>query len=133
MNIGSFGRVVLLLGLVLLAGCRTSPVKNVESAPVDQIGGRILSLEDVETAIFRASITTKPAWQSRKVAPGHIVSTIELRPRMAQVDIYFDPRKYSIRYRNSDNLKYNGAQIHNLYNVWVDNLDAAIRKQLSVY
>lgn len=49
---------------------------------------------------------------------------------MAQVDIPYNAKAYSIQYKNSANLKYDGVSIHSNYNGWVQNLDRAIQSRL---
>ena len=66
------------------------------------------------------------------VAPGNILATLNLRTHMAQVDVSFDTKAYSIQYKDSTNLNYNGTSIHSNYNGWVQNLDKSIRTQLSL-
>ena len=38
---------------------------------------------------------------------------------MAEVDITFDATKFSINYKNSENLLYDGTVIHRNYNKWI--------------
>ncbi|EGV33478.1 putative lipoprotein [Thiorhodococcus drewsii AZ1] len=63
-----------------------------------------------------------------------MIGTLYLRDHMAKVRILYDARRYSIRYQDSSNLKYNPdtKTIHSNYNSWVQNLDNAIRSQLSI-
>jgi hypothetical protein len=49
---------------------------------------------------------------------------------MAVVDVNYTPQTYSITYKDSSNLGYDGQSIHKNYNGWVQNLDKAIRAQL---
>ena len=42
------------------------------------------------------------------------------------VEIEFDERAYSIRYRDSTNLEAKDGQIHPAYNQWIESLDKAI-------
>ena len=50
---------------------------------------------------------------------------------MAQVEIPYDRVTYSILYRDSNNLDYDGVNIHSNYNGWVQRLSAEINAQLS--
>jgi hypothetical protein len=131
MPLNWFSVVTAVVVLALLSGCRTGPIRNVESARIAMVGGQAPSLEDVERAIYRGCAVVEPPWHMKKVAPGHIVATINYRSDMAEVDIYFDTRKYSIRYRASSNLYYDGKQIHNNYNAWIQDLDNAIKAELA--
>jgi hypothetical protein len=51
---------------------------------------------------------------------------------MAQVDIPYNRQMYSIVYRDSNNLDYDGVNIHSNYNSWIQNLSAAINARLSM-
>jgi len=66
------------------------------------------------------------------VRPGLIVGTLYVREHMAKVEIPYDRNTYSILYRDSNNLDYDGANIHGNYNGWVQNLSNAINARLSV-
>jgi len=123
--------------IVLVSGCRTSPVQNVEKHGYDANIANYTQ-EDVKKAIKRAG--TGLGWIISDEEPGHAVGTLYLRDHMAKVDIYYDLEGYSITYKDSSNLDYEstgegstdgtGATIHSNYNGWVKNLDNAIRTQL---
>jgi hypothetical protein len=49
------------------------------------------------------------------------------------VDIPYDTRRYSIVYKESANLGYDGTNIHRNYNRKVQELDRAIQDQLAVF
>ena len=119
--------IVLILISLFLIGCRTSPVLNINDAPVNS---STATLEDVTNGIIRAG--NGLGWQMRKQQPGHIVGTLHLRTHMAEVDITYDTRTYNINYKNSTNLNYNADKniIHSNYNGWIQNLDNAIKTQV---
>jgi hypothetical protein len=71
-------------------------------------------------------------WQMRPTNPGHIVGTLILRTHTAVVDINYDTAKYSVTYKDSKDLEYDGTNIHSNYNGWIQRLDNAIRSQLSL-
>lgn len=119
----------VLAGVViaLLGGCRSAGVHNVSEAPV--VANKAVSMEDVQKAIVRAGVGL--GWQMKPVEPGLIVGTLTLRSHMAMVNIKYDTKKYSITYKDSSNLDYDGNNIHKNYNGWVQNLDNGIRSQLT--
>ena len=119
--------VVVVLGLVL-AGCRSNPVYNVSGAPVTT-STRNYSMSDVRGAILQAGASL--GWQMKDVKPGLIVGTLVIRDHMAQVDIPYNRTSYSIIYRDSQNLNYDGVNIHSNYNGWIQRLNGAINAQLS--
>lgn len=119
---------LFVAAFVLLAGCRTSPVYNVYNAPVMVTGNKPYTAGDVEQAIIRAGASL--GWQVRKVKPGKLIGTLFIRSHMAEVDIAYSKDKYDIRYKNSNNLNYDGTKIHSNYNGWIQNLDNAIKREL---
>lgn len=69
--------------------------------------------KDVRNAILQAGISL--GWQMDDVRPGLIMATLNVRDHMAQVEIPYDRHTYSILYRDSVNLGYNGSSIHSNY------------------
>jgi len=126
-------KTVLLLGLatlLLMTACRTTPVRNVELAPVPTAPDKQqLTLLQVEKAIVLGANAL--GWSTTVQSPGVIVATIRLRDHYAAVNITYSPSSYSIKYKDSTNLKYDGKTIHSNYNGWIENLDRAIRKNLA--
>jgi hypothetical protein len=123
--------LILLAGLLalVLSGCRSNPVYNVTGMPVTTTT-RGYKLGDVRGAILQAGAAQ--GWQMKAVRPGLIVGTLYVRDHMAQVEIPYDRNTYSILYRDSNNLKYDGVNIHSNYNGWVQRLNAAINARLSL-
>lgn len=121
--------LALLVAVAVLSACRSSQVYEVYDSPIPN--GRI-SDRGFEKAAIRAGANL--GWSVQRKAPGLMVATVHIRDHMAQVDIRYNSRSYSIRYRTSSNLKYDAEKqtIHSNYNSWVQNLDNAIRAQLSV-
>ena len=117
--------------LVLVSGCRTSPVYNVDKHGFESSKGDYTE-EDVKKAIKRAG--SGLGWIISYEEPGHAIGTLYIRDHMAKVDINYDMEGYSITYKDSSNLKYDASEgeaiIHSNYNGWVQNLDNAIRTQL---
>jgi len=122
---------VLLLALVFMSGCRTSALYNVMGAPT---GVKASTTDDqMFNAIKKAGLSL--GWMVTKVKPGLATAQLNLRDHMALVDIKYTQKEYSIIYKNSINLKYDPTKktIHSNYNSWVQNLDNAIKVQLSAY
>jgi hypothetical protein len=121
----------IIVGL-LFTGCRTATLYNVVQAPVVATASSGISMEGVEKAIVRAGGGL--GWRMQKVEEGLIKGTLNLRDHTAVVDIPYTTKEYSIKYTNSNNLKYNASEntIHKNYNGWIQNLDNAIRVRLSM-
>lgn len=119
-------RVIALFCFLALAACRGAPVYSVEQAPLNAPKGATLSQISKAMKVAGAQL----GWQLRDVSPGQMVGTLAVRKHVAKVDIVHDKKTYSIRYKDSINLKYDGATIHNNYNGWVQNLQKAIQAQV---
>lgn len=120
--------VVGILALVLV-GCVTNPVYNVTDAPV-MTNTRAYTARDVRSAILQAGAAQ--GWQMKDIRPGLIVGTLNVRDHLAQVDIEYGRKTYSILYKNSYNLNYDGANIHKNYNEWVQQLNTAINARMGL-
>ena len=121
--------IIVSVLVLLAAGCRGNlPVYNVSDAPI--VASRANpSLDDVGKAIQRAGANL--GWQMRQTKPGHILGTLIVRTHTAVVDVNYSGKSYSIQYKDSTDLKYDGQNIHPQYNTWIQNLDRGIRPQLS--
>jgi hypothetical protein len=120
-----FAMIILTLALI---SCRTAPVYNVTEAPV-MASGKVKT-SDVKKAILSAGIGL--GWQMKEDKPGHIIGTYNESKYSAIVDINYSAGNYSITYRNSTELRYDGSNIHTTYNTWIQNLNRAIQSRLSV-
>jgi hypothetical protein len=121
--------IILLVGLsVVISGCRTNPVLNIDDSPISV---NTKSSNDVKKAIIRAG--TSLGWVMKSVGKGHIEGTLLLREHMAKVDIKYNQKTFSITYKDSSpSLKYDGTNIHTNYNGWIQNLDRRIQAELSL-
>jgi hypothetical protein len=121
-----------LLAVVAVAGtlaaCRTAPVYNVENA---LFTNEAPSLDAAATQIKLAGSSL--GWQVAEESPGHLVARLPIRTHLAVVDIRHDKKSYSITYKDSSNLRYDGTVIHSNYNGWIQNLQNAIAARTSSY
>ncbi len=127
--------IFLAIVLVVLVGCRTRPpVFNVENANINTVSSKEATLEDVTRAIVSASGNSNPPWNMEVVKPGHIVATLHNRTHMAQVDIHYTTKGYSITRKDSADLQYDHEKgtIHPGYNKWVQRLDSNIRMKTNM-
>ncbi len=119
-------KFALLFGLAIsITACKTMPVYNVDNAALPISSGH--SLEEVSAAIKRAGAGL--GWQVKETTSGHNVGTLILRTHTAIVDINYTTTSFSITYKDSTNLKYDGFEIHKNYNGWIQNLENAILSQ----
>ena len=102
--------------------------------PITTATGKEPSLDQVTKAIIEAGATTRPPWQMVVAQPGLIIGTLNIREHQVVVDIPYTSKMYSIKYKNSTNLKYDPEKgtIHSNYTSWIQNLDNAIRSRLTM-
>ncbi len=112
----------------LLGACRTATILEVKDATVVSNAAN-LSKEDVRKAIVRAGGSL--GWQLKDNGPDAMIGTLALRDHVAVVDIPYSAKQYSITYKSSTNLNYDGTTIHSNYNGWIQNLHKAINIQLN--
>jgi uncharacterized membrane protein len=125
-------RAVLVLLLILIAtslSCRKAPVRDIPDNSIPNTFDKTLTIEEVEAAIIAGG--SEAGWSMRKTSPGLIIGTIQVRTHQASVDVKYSENNWSITYRDSSNLKYNGEKIHVNYNKWVSRLADSIRKQFN--
>src|SRR5712691_9274675 len=128
MRLNQLNTAVVAVGtMALIVGCVVAPISNVVSQPVST--NRPASLDEVGNAIVRAG--TSLNMQMLKAGPGLITATYTPRGPSATMEIRYDTKQYSITYKDSQGMRYDGSQIHKKYNIWVHNLDNRIRAQLS--
>jgi hypothetical protein len=107
-------------------------VQDIENAPIPPG----LTMEQIERAMLSAGAIRN--WVVTKVAPGQLQARLNLRSHMALVEIDYDQSSYSIRYKDSKDLKYKFSKrkdtyvIHRNYNSWVQNLNGDIQRTLAL-
>ena len=123
-----FKFLILAVAAGVVVGCKTAPVYNVEGQTI-VTNVENVKMDDVKKAIIRGGASLN--WVMKVDKPGHIVGTLNLRNHMAQVDINYTAKSYSITYKDSKELNYDGSNIHSNYNGWIQNLQRNIDVQLS--
>ncbi len=113
--------LVALGGGIGLGACRGEPVY--ESANGQFLGRGSMAERE---ALIRRAAASQGGWSVQSMRPGLLRATNTWRSHQMTVDIAFDVRSFSIRYVNSVNLDYTGAQIHAAYNNRVQALERAI-------
>ncbi len=128
-------KISILASLMLLTfiGCGTGAVYNVPSQPVVANNAeKAVEDKDVYKAIVRAGAGL--GWNVKKIKSGVAEASLHLRTHLAIVTINYSATDYSITYKTSINLNYDEAtkKIHTNYNGWIQNLDRAIKTQLTL-
>ncbi len=119
--------LVIISLLVTLTACKSLvPTMDLNNNPVNAV-----SLDKVEKAIMAGSAAR--GWTPMKEKDGHIIASINVRGKhQAAVDIFYNDKEYSIKYKDSLGLKYEPStgKIHPKYNQWVNNLKTSINTEL---
>ena len=130
MNKTRIGVIAVCMLAAALGGCaRTGAIYNVNDAPAVTPTGKALTAAQVKGAIVAAG--TSMGWRMVEVGPGKIEGTLNLRTHVAVVDIPYSGKAYSLIYKRSEGLNETNGTIHSNYNGWVQNLDRAIRTEIS--
>ncbi len=127
MSFKKISTLILAVLLVTIVGCRSNPVREVNNAPVMATGK--YTAKDVKNAIIQAGQSI--GWGMKPVKPGLIIGTIFVRNHMAKIKIKYSKKDFSIHYKDSAGLNYDGTNIHRSYNNWIKNLEQRINSQLS--
>jgi len=102
-----------------ISACSPVPIYSVANAEYVSVNGKV-TLEQARIAIINASVTSR--WQIEEIAPGHMTATKSAGNQKAVVDIKYDTSAFGIFYKSSKNLEYDGFNIHQNYNNWMQNL-----------
>ena len=120
-----------MFALLLLSACSTQkPIYNVEASAVPLMrNGSMLTMEEIERAIFTAAITK--GWKPTNLDADTVEAAITVRGRhSATVDINYSQRSYEIILKSSDGLDESAGMIHQNYNKWIILLDEMIQTEL---
>lgn len=121
---------VVVVAVVILTGCGSATVYNVDKSPV--MIEKKLTDKQMFKAIYAAGTTL--GWNIKEIKPGLAFGQLNLRSHVAKVEIPYSAKEFSIIYKNSVNLRYDKAKgtIHTNYNGWIQNLEKAINIQLKL-
>jgi hypothetical protein len=120
-------KVLMLAIAVMLVGCRTAPRAVYEVERVQVVASRALSMDEVEKAIRAGGISA--GWQMVTRGPGNMEGIYVLREHRAVVSVAFDTTAFSIKYKDSVNMRFDGTGVSVHYNNWVQSLERGIRAQ----
>jgi len=118
--------VAVLVAALSVTGCRQAPIYDVNEVKfVEQRP----SLDEVQAAVVRAGESLD--WRMVPVAPGHVVADLAFKNKhFVTTDVMFDTVGFSIHYKSTQNLNYDGQYVHPAYNKWVKQLEDAIQREV---
>lgn len=121
--------LAISLALIVLGACsKTAPIYNVEQERIVTGSGKTPTMSQVERAILGAVV--QKTWKVDQQNPGRIDAHFAKKTLVARIRIAYDTEKYSIRYRDSQNLLYSNGVIHRRYNAWIKGLVITINANL---
>ncbi len=116
--------VCLMLALALSVGCRkATPIYNPTNVELPSHSKRNMA---AMTSAIKSACTAR-GWTASEESRSRIIASHTARGHTAIVNIDYTANSFSISYRDSMNLNYEGATIHKTYNNWVQNLEQEIR------
>ena len=113
---------LLALVTITMSACVSKPIYNVENRAFAT--QEILPLETIQRRI--KLIGSARGWAFEDIKPGHMVGNVGTHKHNAKADIYFDQANFSIKYRESYNLREHDGTIHHRYNRWIELLERDI-------
>jgi len=126
--VSKFKIALSVIFITVLVGCKsTVPVRNFENQSIAQYSNTPSTNKSVEKSILRAAVSL--GWKTKVTSENEVVATLDIRTHQLVVLIKHDDKSFSIEYKDSTNLKYNGHKIHRQYINWVTNLIRSINAQ----
>jgi hypothetical protein len=125
---------VLALAAALNAHARGNvPIVDHEAIPAARASGQPATAEQIRTALQMAGANR--GWQITPAGNGKALAVLNVRGKHSvSTEITYGPGKYSIKYRDSNNMNYEAGDgagtIHPKYNAWVQTLIDDTRMQL---
>lgn len=111
-----------------LAACVSMiiPVQTYENISIAQHNK---SADEVGPAIERALLSRN--WVVTARRPGEIDASLIGAEFRANITVPYSGASYSLRYRDSEGLDYDGQNIHRHYHNWMVNLQVSIERELA--
>ncbi|WP_417332925.1 hypothetical protein [Halarcobacter sp.] len=121
---------LILAFLLMLSGCRSASVQNIDNS--GYISGSKVTTKKVERAIQKGAM--RKGWSTKRIKTGLLEARINVRGKhLVIVDIAYDTKGYKISYKDSRNMNYDPSSntIHGNYNKWIANLERNINYELA--
>ena len=123
---------ICIVGVSIFGCSRSRPIMNIDNNTIPSLNdGSSMSLEVVKNAILTAC--GRRGWTT-KVKDGNVIeANVVVREHQATIEIPFSQNSYSIVYKDSEGLRYQGSgTIHKNYNGWITMLSASIQQELGM-
>jgi len=120
--------LALIVVISVTTGCRRDvPIYNVNGHSVPP-AARALSMAEIRDVIMLAGADR--GWTFEEVGPGFMIAILIVRSHTVRADIKYSQIEYSIKYKDSVNMRYTGSTIHKKYNTWIVKLERDIESDL---
>lgn len=121
-----FRALPVLFAITFLAACATEVIHKVDKVNYGYYSKTPLTMEKVRKTI---ELTAKRnGWLLSQEKDGHFIGKRVWGggKHNIVVDVIYDEQEFSIKYRDSYQMKYDGSWIHNTYNRMVQKLEGDI-------
>jgi len=124
-------RLAAILGLILLVGACSASIRKVESESYGWGPQKGVTLAQVQSVI--ENVTRSEGWELSNIQPGSFTARRAWggNKHSIAVDVIYDTRTFSIRYKDSKMMGYDGSSIHHTYNNMVQALEDKIKEKVS--
>jgi len=118
---------IFIISLILLSGCQTTvPLYNAKNI---SISPRLsASNEEIAEAIWSAA--RRQGWKTERMGDRKIKAVKHIRSHSITVSINYSKSSFDIFYVDSNNLKFDGSNIHKNYNIWIHQLEESIQNEI---
>jgi hypothetical protein len=124
-------RIAAALGVLLLAAACTQTLKRVNSESYGWGPQQGVTLAKVQATIEKTAYDL--GWEVVDTKPGSFTAkrSWDYDKHNIAVDVVYDLKTFSLRYKDSKALGYDGRSIHHSYNVMVAALEDRIKAKVS--
>lgn len=124
-------RIAAAFGILLLAAACTKPMHTVEASKYGWGPQKGVTLAQMQGAI--ETTARDLGWQLSDVKSGSFTGerNWDANKHKIAVGVIYDEKSFSIRYKDSKNMSFNGSSIHHTYNDMVSALQDNIKTNVS--
>jgi hypothetical protein len=124
-------RIAAAIGILLLAAACTKPMHKVEASKYGWGPQKGVTLAQMRSTIEKTAQDL--GWQLSDVQAGSFTARQEwgATKHNIVVGVVYDEKTFSIRYKDSKNMSFNGSSIHHTYNDMVSTLQDHIKTNVS--
>ncbi len=124
-------RIAAALGILLLSAACTKPLAKVEGSSYGWGPQKGVTLAQMQSTIEKTAQDL--GWELSDAQPGSFTGTRAwgAGKHNIVIGVAYNEKTFSIRYKDSRNMSFNGSSIHHTYNDMVDTLKDHIKTNVS--